>query len=146
MIIDLTDDQCKYLIRLLVSNYADQLSDFSPNDIGDVGTKGLLIGKLAGPNRSYWEEYCKAKDNRYVSQPLTKPLFMGAGYISTVNLNQLHIKLASAASNLSAIEQNGGQGTEFDDVMDKECTTNIKQALKDIIAAFGYKPEDLNDV
>lgn len=141
MNIELTDREVEYLIRALVLNYADRQEDFHPPD--DITTRnGLgdsLISKLVRLSGKAYDAYVAVKNERYsAKEPVSEKLFLGAGYHSILQKNQLHKRLEFAFSELGGIQQNGGQGTEFDKKMDKECSENIHSVLADIVYAFGY--------
>lgn len=140
MNIDLSDKEIEFLIRALVKNYAEEQSDFKENDIADYGISNLLIGKLVSRSNKN-DCYDLARQARYIENKLDKKLFMGCGNVSTVRKNDLHCRLEFAVSCLSAIEQNGGMGTEFDEAMDKECRQGIADVIDDMKIAFGIKDD-----
>lgn len=142
MKIELTDEQARFLIRVLENNYGEEQSDFDPKNIGDRGLGSLIIGKIVGAGKlyDYYNEVC---DAQFKSRPLNKKLFLGSGWYSKIDINQLHKQLAFAISELGGEQQNGGMGTEFDEESSKEAEQNIKAVLRDIVHAFGYKPSDL---
>ncbi len=141
----LTEDEEKYLLRSLILNYADNLDDFDREDISKGNNvKENLIGRLIRRSDINREFYSKIRRQQYSSkESLKNRLFMGAGYHSLVQKNNLHERLEFAASELCGLQQNGGQGTTFDQEMDKECKDNIKSVLKDIIYAFNIPVEEL---
>jgi len=71
-------------------------------------------------------------------------LFMGNGWHSIVNRNKVIKRIILATSALSGIEQNGGMGTEFDEVSDKKDRQTIKEVALDILTALGLTIEDLS--
>lgn len=141
MKIEFSDEEVKQLVRALVCSHGETYEDFS-EDISWRGTNDLLLGKFMSSMVAF-EAFNKARASRLAQEPLNKKLFMGAGTHSIVQVNLLHKRLAFATSELSAIQQNGGMGTEFDEQMDKECTQNIRDVIKDIMIAFDVKPEEL---
>ncbi len=140
-----SDEEIKFLIKVLVGNYAESETDFDGNNIGDTGMSGKLIGKLvlSSDDYQYMRYYNEQRKKRHEKSILNKRLFMGAGYHSLVNLNKLHRGLDFAASQLSGLEQNGGMGTEYDLQMEEQGVQNIKDVIKDIMLAFDIKSEDL---
>lgn len=143
MKLELSDKEAKYLLKALINSHGDTEEDFDTNDITQSSPKDFIIGKLVQFNTEMFNEYNQTRRDRFERLPLKKKLFMGNGYHSMVVVNLLHKRLAWAASELSGLEQNGGMGTTFDSEMDKECTQNIKDVIKDIMIAFDVKPEDL---
>jgi hypothetical protein len=106
-------------------------------------TRELLIGKLVGKFNNY-NFYSEVRASRFAAKERIKDtLFMGAGYHSVVQMNNLHKRLEFACSELGGLQQNGGMGTEFDEQMDFSCKDNIKSVLKDMILSFNLTPEDL---
>jgi hypothetical protein len=144
IVLDLTDNEAKCLIKALVLNYADTHDDFSPTDIGECNQiKENLLGELISKSSNY-DFYRDTKDNRFSRKdPIRKKLFMGAGHHSIVQKNGLHQRLEFACYELSGLEQNGGQGTEFDQQMNDECILNIKDVIKDIAYALNMSVGDI---
>lgn len=142
MNIDLDKKQIHYLLRVLVSNYAETIEDFD-GDITDRGPSGLIIGKLAKVDRDVYAWYADAKRSNYLKEKLNKFLFMGAGNGSLVLLNDLHRRLNFAASQASGRQQNGGMGTEFDDAYEVKAKQDIVDVVKDMMIAFNISVDDL---
>jgi hypothetical protein len=142
MTIDLSEDEIRFLMKVLVNNYAEDYEDFDPKNIGDRGTAGFLIGKFIHAKGAY-KTYIEVKKERYLREPINEKLFMGTGNVSLVKANKLHKRLQFAISELSGMEQNGGMGTEFDVEADIQSSNNIKDVIRDMLVAFNLKPEDL---
>lgn len=140
-----SDKEVEFLIRALVSNYAEDERDFDPQDITDHGMAHQVLGELMATDqyRKGHQHYRQANKERCSGEAITKKLFMGSGNYSIVAKNKLHRRLEFAISELGALEQNGGMGTEFDIEMDKECRENIKNVIGDMMVAFGLTVEDL---
>lgn len=142
MKIDLSDQEIEYLLRVLVLNYADREEDIQPDILNPPKIRESLLSKLLNDNNFYLypsihKEQFSAKDS------INLKLFMGTGWHSVVEANKLHKRLEFAISQLGGEQQNGGMGTEYDEQSAKVADEDIKSVLRDIIFAFGYKPEDL---
>lgn len=134
----LTQDQIIYLYDALANTHA--------TDINASVWKSMFStvqGRMMSQVPFLRDMYYGVEDNKYCKEGISKSLFMGAGWLSINSRNLLHKRLSYAAMILGGKEQNGGQGTEFDEQSDKEDEYKIKEVLRDIIAAFGYSPEDL---
>jgi len=134
--IDLTEEEVKFLIRALVSNYASDERDFDMTNIADSGVESVILGKLLS-SRDLMDTYDEARKEQTLKEPLNKRLFLGAGNHSIVFLNKLHKRLTYAAHELGGMEQNGGMGTEFDEAFQEDGEKNIKLVINDILIAFG---------
>ncbi len=131
---ELDDKQIEFLIRTLMCSYGEREGDFDKKNICDRGLMGELLAIF--DRRCSIESFQDACNQRTLEVPIRQKLFMGAGWCSQVNANQLHRRLQYAVHELGALEQNGGQGTEFDEKMEQECRQNIKDVLEDIRFAF----------
>lgn len=153
MKIDLTEKDIVYLARLLELNYADRQEDFE--GITNIGSHNpnydSLFSKLMYTTHGKFEDaWHEARKERFSLKEVSfdtggegRRLFLGAGYHTLFQLADLHRRLSFAAGELGGEQQNGGMGTEFDEQSSKEAKQNIKNVLRDIIHAFGYKPGDL---
>ena len=142
---DFTDEEVAYLVRLLVFNYADTQEHYSGNISESNKLSDSILSKCiyrSYSNRELWSEL--RKERRSSEERLDIKLFMGAGYHSTVQVNELHKRLAYAVYQLGGLQQSGGQGTDPDVDLDDKAERDIKFVLKDIIFAFGYTLEDLS--
>lgn len=144
MKIDLTNEEINFLYKALDCNYAEieNCNGHFNDSVPEIIKQKLIATFKIDFNFLKNSRQYKYYKNNYFSN---NKLFLGSGIHSVNDVSIAHKRLAYAISNLSAIQQNGGMGTEFNDIMDKECTNNIKEALKDIIKAFGITPEELND-
>jgi hypothetical protein len=141
--VEFSAKEIEFLIRALVSNYAEDESDFvSKYNISSQGISGELIGKLIKIIPSGIDIYHKARKSLSLNSSLNKKLFMGNGYHSIINANKLHRRLRFATNQLGGLEQNGGMGTEFDTDLDRECIIDIVNVVKDIMIAFGLTEKD----
>lgn len=149
MKINLTSDEIAYIVRLMELNYADRREDFqSTLDIGahnpqyDSLTNKLMqvdYKTFTSTVKEVSKEVSSFKENIFKD----KVLFLGAGYHSSIRIAQLHKRLQYAVYELGGEQQNGGMGTEYDEQSGKEAAHGIKEALRDIIAAFGLTAKDL---
>jgi len=139
--VDLTDQEIEYLFDALQNNYA--LLDPSQDTFTNL--RSNLEGKLISKFRITYDKIMEMRKNRYHKENVfvSTPLFMGSGLYSCNRASLLHKRLAYAIMILGGAQQNGGMGTEFDEVADKEDQQEIKRTLTDILAAFGYTPEEL---
>lgn len=143
MKIELSDKEAEFLMRVLVSNHAEDEKDFD-QDIIDCGTGSLLIGKLCQADFKMYNIFNKARTSRYGDKERIKDyLFMGNGWHSIVNRNKLIKRIVLATSALGGMEQNGGMGTEFNDESDKQDRQTIKEVALDVLTALGLTVDDL---
>jgi hypothetical protein len=144
MKLELTDQEAEFLIRVLVSNHAEDNQDFESN-ITDTGTGGLLISKLLNASEyKLMTAYKEARKDRWAdNNRITDYLFMGNGWHSIVERNKLHKRIDAATGWLGGMQQNGGMGTEFDEEWDKRGKQFIKEVALDVLTAFGLTVEDL---
>lgn len=143
MKIDLTEEQLNFLIRAVVQNYAEDTTDYNSIDLSDRGICGEVIGILTQVSDKSRKTYNKAMQSRFLTTPIKQSLFMGSGWHSTINVNNLHKRLQFAVRELSAMQQNGGMGTEYIEQEDIDAKKNIKAVILDILTAFNMKLEDL---
>ena len=144
--IDLTDEQCEYLMRVLLNNYGSVHEDYakytSYNEPSDY-----LVGLLVSKNRKLRDSYNKIKNLKFkmkdMKDSLNQKLFCGAGFLSTLMINDLHKRLEYAVGMLSGMQQNGGMGTEFDKDFNKEANQALINFIKDMMFAFDVSSEDL---
>lgn len=143
MKIELSDKEAEFLMRVLVSNHAEDVQDFDQN-IGDGGTGSLLIGKLVQADRRMYDAFDEARQSRFGDKERIKDyLFMGNGWHSIVNRNKIIKRIVLATSALGGMEQNGGMGTEFDEESDKQNRQIIKEVALDVLTALGLTIDDL---
>ena len=150
MSIDLTEKEQDYLIRILEQNYADIYDDYGNDKFYgfENPVKHQIYLKLFGDHYRYdlRDKICFAEKNSELdklSRQNSGYLGMGSGFYSILHLNDLHKRLNSAACVLTGQQQNGGQGTEFDEKFDRQCQEHLKDILKDLLIAFGVSPEEL---
>lgn len=144
--LQLNKQELKYLYNVLENNFA--LIDETTNDFDKSvfrSIQGQLISKLIGTCRLSHNDILNIRANRFckTNQFDDNTLFMGGGLHSMNRASMMHKRLAYATMVLGGKQQNGGQGTEYNEILDKQDELEIKAVLRDIIAAFGYNPEDL---
>lgn len=143
MQIDLDDKEVEFILRCLMLQYAEDHDDFS----GDISSNGLsykLFGKIIRQSKMDFDDaYKMIRNLRVLKTSIGEYLFMGAGYHSTILLNKLHKRLSYAGYVLGGMQQNGGQGSEFDEASDKEDKQSLIDIVKDMLVAFGLTVEDL---
>ncbi len=143
MKIELSDREAEFLMRVLVSNHAEDVQDFE-QDISDGGVSSLLIGKLVQADRKMYEAFNKARQSRFGDKERIKDyLFMGSGWHSLVNRNKVIKRIVLAGSILSGMQQNGGMGTEFNEESDKQDKQSLKEIAIDVLTALGLTVDDL---
>jgi len=147
MKIDLTDEEINWLYQAMDCHYnllpynGDWFNDSIPEVIKQkfIATFKMDYDIMRSRAHKYCEENCFADHN----------LFLGNGIHSANEASMLHKRLAYATMMLGGLQQSGRPETkeqaEREELYLKEGEQKIKTALKDIIAAFGYKPEELND-
>jgi hypothetical protein len=142
MKIDLNEREIEYLIRIINNNYGEKELDFD-KDITSRGIGNSLVGKLiCSSNDKNYRLYEAAREHLTQDNQINKKLFMGTGWHSRILCNLLHKRLSFAFSELSAKQQNGGMGYEFDHDMNKKCEESIKNVIKDIMFAFDLSVKD----
>lgn len=148
--IELTEKELDYLVRVLEQNYADIYDDFDSERSWDFENpiKHQLYLKLSGQFYQYdlAEKIISAqKNSRITKLPRENSgyLGMGCGFRSIVHLNDLHKRLNYSGHVLSGQQQNGGQGTEFNEESDKQDQESLRNIIKDLMTAFGVLPEEL---
>lgn len=135
MKLELSDDEVKYLIKSLIFSYAE-----SEEDLGKENIKQDLIDKLIFSSKVGYKEFTNIKKFNFKST-LKNKLFLGAGFHSIIDCNNLHKRLDYAISELCGNQQNGGMGSEFSVEDDLEARNSIKQVIEDIILAFDMEKE-----
>lgn len=145
MNLNLSDNELDFLVRAIVSNYGQLPKDYE-QDIASKGVGEEIIGTIVMLDRKYKQAYLNAKKESSISEPINQKLFCGAGWVSGIVIAALHKRLMYAVKNLSAMQQNGIMGSEYDKQMEIECRTEIKSVVKDLMFAFDLSVEDiLND-
>jgi hypothetical protein len=140
MQIDLSDKEIKFLIRVLVQNYAEEMDDFVQGmNLNSDGIASDLLNKVMYEDLNTFK---KAHKERCIEEPLNEKLFMGSGVHALDLENRLHKRLVFAFIQLSGSQQNGGRG-DFDEEYEKQSSQDIKDVLKDLLVAFDLKPDDL---
>lgn len=146
--LSLTEEELIHIIDVLENNFAM----INPHG---VDYRNSVFDRLQGKIFSsvmrqfnVHDTWNKIRKNRYEKENCfaDKPIFMGAGMYSNYDCSLLHKRLRYALNVLGGKQQNGGQGTEFNEQSDKEDESLIKETLRDIIAAFGYKPLEIQNV
>ncbi len=145
MKVEFTDEEINWLYEAMHCNFAlvdtsnpDRWNDTIPETI-----KNKLIATFKLTNLNFKDKYIEHNlwDNNH--------LFLGGGVYSANDVARCHKRLAYAVMMLGGLQQPGHPETkeeaEQEDIYLFEGEQKIKAALKDIIAAFGYAPEDLND-
>lgn len=143
MKIDLTEEQLHFLIRAVIQSYTEDTTDHVSADLTDQGVWGEVIGILTQAGDRSHKIYNQARQSRCLETPIRKSLFMGSGWYSTINANNLHKRLQFAVCELGSMQQNGGMGTEYLEQEDIDAKKNIKDVILDIMIAFDMKLEDL---
>ncbi len=140
--IEFNTEEATYLYDALENCYA--LVDTNTTSFHD-NIRSRVQGKILSKHHEIYERVNDIRKHRWHKENVfdKDTLFLGGGLYSMNAVGMLHKRLAYATMILGGKQQNGGQGTEFDEQSDKEDEQLIKTALKDIIAAFGYKPEEL---
>ena len=135
MNIELSEKQVVFLIRALFCTFVEDQRE------RNSGTREALISSLISklPDEYYDSIYEEADGDSRLDSIINKPLFLGSGIHSVVAKNKLYKRLEFAISQLSAIQQNGGMGTEFDEELDIKCKTDIVDVIRDFITAFGFE-------
>ena len=142
MNIDLSKEEIEFIIRALVCSYAEKDSDYKSEELTTSGPAGFLIGKLCC-TRDFHRAYNEARNEKYSQKAsLNKELFLGNGWHSQVDCNNLHKRLEAAFAAYGIIEQNGGMETQFNDKLDRECKKTLLDFVKDILVAFNLKDID----
>ena len=141
--IDLTDEQCDYLMRILINNYGSINEDYANYTSYDEPSNHL-IELLVSKNIELQKSLHKIRDLKFkMKESLNTKLFCGAGFHSSLMINDLHKRLEYAVCMLSGMQQNGGQGTEFDKNYDKEAKQSLINFIKDMMFAFDVSMDDL---
>lgn len=137
----LTDQEAEFLYDTLENNLAQIPTESNISKNMRVSLQGKILSRCKIP----FDKIDAIRVNKLHpnNEFDTTPLFLGAGIHSENRISILHKRLQYAIYVLCGMEQNGGQGTEFDVESDKYDRANIKRTLIDIIAAFEYKPSDL---
>ncbi len=147
MKIELTGDQMNWLYQAMDCNYAllPPLLDDRWNDTFPEVIKQKLIA-------SFKLDYTIMKTsgrNKYCDEPVfaDKQLFLGSGIHSVNQANMAHKRLSYAIMMLGGLQQPGhpenAEQHEQESSYQLQAEAQIKNALVDIIAAFGLTPEDL---
>lgn len=147
MNIELTEKEQNYLIRVLEQNYADLYEDYEGGKYHGFNNsiKHQLYLKLFG-RVPYELSESIHKDGRIAHKTTGQKsgvLSMGNGYYSTMRINELHKRLNYASMVLSGQQQNGGQGTEFNEESDRQDQESLQDVMKDFLISFGVSPEEL---
>ncbi len=81
------------------------------------------------------------------AQMKLKPIFLGNGDYSTLEVDRLHDVLDYAVSILSGLQQPGHpenkEQADQEEACYKEHEEKLRSSLKTLIAGFGYLPEEL---
>ena len=141
--VEFTKKELNALLRALTYCYAAESEDYEkPEDLANTSIFDSIIGKIVYSDRvSMHKEYSNIRNKRWKHEckELTSPLFMGAGYHSILYLNEIHKQINQASSILSGMQQNGGQGTEFDYKSQEQDEKAIMQIARNILVALGVK-------
>lgn len=68
-----------------------------------------------------------------------RPIFMGAGIKTMCDTALMHLLLDDALSDLSYRQQNGGQGTEFNDEFEEDAKSRLTRAARQFVLALDCK-------
>lgn len=141
MNIDLTEKEIKLLYKALISNYAEDKSDFeeitneTKSDYDNLEYKILL--KL-GFESFEFEKNCRKLKKELRKIPIDRfPLFCGAGIHSRLYINKMHHRLDNAICYFGGSQQ-GGDEEEW-----IQTNKEIKKVLQDLIYAFDLTPEEI---
>ncbi len=144
--LNLTDKEIEVLVRVLKNNFAEEPSDFELGDRSESHVTSILdkLMNVSAHAENYFDELNQNRKSEPIRKwPFLKTLFLGSGWHSIICCNLLHKRLQHAFSVLGGMQQNGGQGTEFDEQSDKEDKQAIKDVLNELLWAFNLVPDDL---
>ena len=146
MNIDLTEEEMNWLYQAMDCNYA--ILPHNPDRFYDSFPEAIKQKLIATFKLDYVIMKTSGK-NKYCEEPHFKDheLFLGNGIHSVNDASMAHKRLSYAIMMFGGLQQPGHPETkEQADQEEEYCLraeSQIKHALTDIIAAFGYKPEDL---
>jgi len=146
MNIDFSQKELRFLIKALVMTYAEDYYDFDLDHAGGFGVRldilGKIISQLKREGREYFNEVSKLSSNK---SRFTSYLFMGANKYSTVQMNLLFRRIRFAINEISAMQQMGGMGTNFDQDEYDKAKSNVTLVVLDVMEALGVTPKDVLD-
>ena len=141
MQIDLSDKEIKFLIRVLLQNYAEKQDDFVQGmNLSSHGSTSDLLNKIMYED---WDAFKKAQKEKYLEEPVNEKVFMGSGAYSIDLMNRYHKRLAYAFCELGGDQQNGGMGSDYNQSEHDDAIKNIKDVIKDLLVAFNLSIDDL---
>jgi hypothetical protein len=149
MKIDLTDEEMNWLYQAMDCNYA--LLPHNPDRFYDSFPE-VIKQKIVATFKLDYTIMKASGRNKYCEEPhfSNHKLFLGSGIHSVNDAAMAHKRLAYAIMMLGGLQQPGHPETkeqaEQEEAGNLMMASQIKHALRDVIAAFGYKPEELNDV
>ncbi len=144
MKIEFSDEELNWLYQAMDCNYATLPNQSDWND----SYPQIIRDKLIATFKIDYD-IMKSRKHKYCEEPAfaDKQLFLGSGIHSVNQANMAHKRLSYAIMMLGGLQQPGhpenAEQHEQERMYQQQAEYQIKNSLVDIIAAFGYKPEDL---